>query len=461
MRDSDSLQDQASAAEATRMRWHQLLSSERHSHTALEPHELGRSHFHKDYDRIVFSNAFRRLSGKTQVHPLSLNDHVHTRLIHSVEVGSVGRSLGLKVGERIQDDLPDWIQPDDLGVIVQSACLAHDIGNPPFGHAGEFAIQDWFKQPQNADLLAPLNDQQRDDLRSWEGNAQGFRIVTQVEYHLFRGGLRLTYPTLATMLKYPWTVTHKSAKGKFACFQHEVSTLNHVASRLGLLPRGAQAWCRHPLSYLMEAADDICYAIIDLEDAVDLRILSFAEVQAIMLRLNPQAELDISGIQSDVQVAPMRQLAALRGKAMQAVIDAVADAFMAQIDVIMRGQLAGDLLAYCPAHIQEGITEAKNLARQKVFKDTHKTEVEIGAYTTLSTLLHAFLSAGHELHERQGQQLSYRTQRVLDLMRDDAPEAEWSLYDIYLRILDYVTQQTDQYANYLAKQIGGVPLMSR
>ncbi|MFC3852210.1 deoxyguanosinetriphosphate triphosphohydrolase [Salinispirillum marinum] len=442
-----------------RMQWDRLLSTERHAHSALEPHELGRSHFHKDYDRIVFSNAFRRLSGKTQVHPLSLNDHVHTRLIHSVEVGSVGRSLGLKVGERIHEDLPDWIQPDDLGVIVQAACLAHDIGNPPFGHAGEYAIQDWFKQPQNAALLDNLTDSERLDVQSWEGNAQGFRIVTQVEYHLFRGGLRLTYPTIASMLKYPWTAQHKNSKGKFACFQHEASTLNHIAGRLGLLQRGAQAWCRHPLSYLMEAADDICYAIIDLEDAVDLRILSFSEVQAIMLGLNPQAELNITG--SGTEVAPLRQLAALRGKAMQAVIDAVADAFMQQLDVIMRGELDGDLLAYCPQHIQEGIRNAKQLARQKVFKDRHKTEVEIGAYTTLSTLLHAFLSAGHELHDKQGHDLSYRTQRVLDLMREDAPNADWPLYQVYLRILDFVTQQTDQYANYLAKQIGGVPLMSR
>lgn len=442
----------------TAMQWAQLLSTARHGHEAPEPHELGRSHFHKDYDRIVFSSAFRRLSGKTQVHPLALNDHVHTRLIHSVEVGSIGRSLGIKVGERIHGQLPPWIQPDDLGVIVQAACLAHDIGNPPFGHAGEYAIQDWFRQPGNQPLLAGLSAAQRLDLEHWEGNAQGFRLVTQIEYHLFRGGLRLTYPTLATLLKYPWSVQHRSEKGKFACFQHETMELSKVASQLGLPKRGAEAWARHPLSYLMEAADDICYAIIDLEDAVDLQILSFAEVRDILLQLNPQAELALG---AEDEVSPLRKLAALRGKAMQAIIDAVVEAFLSLQPTIMAGELEGDLLSHCPPEIGHGIRAAKDLARRKVFKDSHKTEIEIGAYATLSTLLHAFLSAGHELHSRQGVGLSFRNQRVLDLMRDEAPQADWPLYEVYLRILDFVTQQTDQYANYLAKQIGGVPLMSR
>ena len=442
----------------SQMHWSQLLSTERYGHSAPQPHELGRSHYHKDYDRIVFSGAFRRLSGKTQVHPLSLNDHVHTRLIHSVEVGSIGRSLGLKVGERIQPDLPAWIEPDDLGVIVQAACLAHDIGNPPFGHAGEYAIQDWFRQPQNASLLDDLSEYEVADLKAWEGNAQGFRLVTQIEYHLFRGGLRLTYPTLATMLKYPWTVKHQTAKGKFACFQHEAPMLQELGTRLGLLKQDEQRWARHPLSYLMEVADDICYAIIDLEDAVDLQILSFQEVEDILLKLNPQGALALA---SEDEVSPLRKLAALRGKAMQAVIDAAVEAFIRNQSAIMRGELEGDLLAHCPQPVRDGIRSAKNLARRKVFKDSHKTEIEIGAYATLSTLLHAFLTAGHELHTHQGRHMSYRTQRVLDLMRDEAPRPEWSKYAIYLRVLDFVTQQTDQYANYLAKQIGGVSLMTR
>ncbi len=440
------------------MKWENLLGTRRYGHQAQQPHELGRSHFHKDYDRIVFSSAFRRLSGKTQVHPLALNDHVHTRLIHSVEVGSVGRSLGLKVGERIHAELPDWIQPDDLGIIVQAACLAHDIGNPPFGHAGEFAIQDWFRQRERSELLAPLSDPERQDLLHWEGNAQGFRLVTQIEYHLFRGGLRLTQPTLASLLKYPWSVLHAGERGKFACFQSEVPLLSDVADSLGLSRRGDQAWARHPLSYLMEAADDICYAIIDLEDAVDLRILAYEEVQDVLRCFNPQAELVLD---ADDMVSPQRKLAALRGKAMQSIIDAVVETFMAHRGDILSGRFTGDLLGHTSDGIGKGIERAKALARRKVFNDSHKTEIEIGAYATLSTLLDAFISAGYELHQSRGEHLGFRSKRILDLMRDDAPDAGWPLYAIYMRLLDFITQQTDQYANYLAKQIGGVSLMAR
>lgn len=440
------------------MKWEELLGTRRYGHQAQQRHELGRSHFHKDYDRIVFSSAFRRLSGKTQVHPLALNDHVHTRLIHSVEVGSVGRSLGLKVGERIHSELPDWIQPDDIGVIVQAACLAHDIGNPPFGHAGEYAIQDWFRQREAGPLLAPLSETERLDLLHWEGNAQGFRLVTQIEYHLFRGGLRLTQPTLASLLKYPWSVQHAGPRGKFACFQSEVPLLSDVAESLGLTRRDEQAWARHPLSYLMEAADDICYAIIDLEDAVDLRILAYEEVQDVLRSFNPQAELILD---ADDMVSPQRKLAALRGKAMQSIIDAVVEAFMRHRFDILNGSFRGDLLDHTTGGIGIGIERAKALARRKVFNESHKTEIEIGAYATLSTLLDAFISAGFELHQSRGEKLGFRSRRILDLMRDDAPSASWPLYDIYLRLLDFITQQTDQYANYLAKQIGGVSLMAR
>lgn len=432
--------------------WARLLGTQRFGHQAMEPHELGRSHFHKDHDRIVFSPAFRRLAGKTQVHPLATNDHVHTRLIHSVEVGSVGRSLGLKVGERIQDQLPPWIQPDDLGVIVQAACLAHDIGNPPYGHAGEYAIQDWFRQRLDSPLLAPLSPAQQRDLTHWEGNAQGFRLVTQIEYHLFRGGLRLSYPTLASMLKYPWTAAEAGTSGKFSCFQSELSHLRTMSSALALPQQTEQRWGRHPLSYLMEAADDICYAIIDLEDAVDLHILSYEEVRDLLLTFAPQAELVLD---ADDSVSPQRKLAALRGKAMQTLIDALVQAFLAQLPDLLSGRLSGDLLAWTPENVGRGIASAKALARRKVFNDTHKTETEIGAYSTLSTLLEAFVSAGYELYTRGTGRLSFRSQRLLDLMRDDAPSAHWPLYDIYLRLLDYITQQTDQHAGYLARQIGG------
>ncbi|WP_428240512.1 deoxyguanosinetriphosphate triphosphohydrolase [Gynuella sp.] len=436
------------------MHWDKLLTTERYGHGFISGQELGRSHYHKDQDRIVFSAAFRKLTGKTQVHPLAINDQIHTRLIHSIEVGSVGRTLGIKVGERIARELPDWIEADDLGVIVQSACFAHDIGNPPFGHAGEYAIQDWFKQSRNAWLTEPLSEPERADLKNFEGNAQGFRIVSQLEYHLFHGGLRLTYPTLGTLLKYPWTIENVDTKGKFSCFQSERLILDELASKLGLIKGNRGQYSRHPLSYLMEAADDICYAIIDLEDAVELHILDYEEVKPILLTLCGERQMEIPELHDDV--APHRKLAALRGRAMQAIIDSIVGAFETHLPAIMCGEFSGDLLAAASEHVVEGMLQAKSLARNKVFLDSAKTETELGAYHIISTLLDVFIPAGFELFEKKDNHgLSYRTKRVFDLMGGDAPMPRWSLYEIYQRQLDFVTGMTDNYSGYLARQIGG------
>lgn len=208
------------------MDWQTLLNRERLGKPVHSAEELGRSPFHKDHDRIIFSGAFRRLGRKTQVHPVSSNDHIHTRLTHSLEVSCVGRSLGMRVGEVLRDDLPAWCDPADLGMIVQSACLAHDIGNPPFGHSGEDAIRHWFQQAAGRGWLDAMSDAERGDFLSFEGNAQGFRVLTQLEYHQFDGGTRLTYATLGTYLKYPWTARHAEALGykkhKFGCYQSEL-----------------------------------------------------------------------------------------------------------------------------------------------------------------------------------------------------------------------------------------------
>lgn len=437
------------------MKWEKLLTTERHGHSALSGTEISRSNFHKDHDRIVFSSAFRKLTGKTQVHPLAINDQIHTRLIHSIEVASVGRSLGLKVGDRLADVMPDWVRPDDIGVIVQAACLAHDIGNPPFGHAGEFAVQDWFKQYSNTWLLDGLSDLQRQDFQKFEGNAQGFRIVSQLEYHLFKGGLRLTYPTLGSLLKYPWTVDEAGSKGKFSCFQSEKDILAQLAGQMGLKKLGDNHYARHPLSYLMEAADDLCYAIIDLEDAVELNILVFDEVEPIMLTLCGDRQLSFADMDS-TDTAPHRILAALRGRAMQVIIDEIVEAFVANQKNIMAGQFEGDLLSHCSAHVVEGMANAKKLAKQKVFLDSAKTETEIGAYAVLSTLLDTFIPAGFELfNNKENEQMSYKTKRVFDLMGVDAPKSNWSLYQIYQRQLDFLTSMTDNYSGYLARQVGG------
>jgi dGTPase len=438
------------------MDWSHLLTTQRYGHAELTPDEVGRSHFHKDHDRIIFSSAFRRLGRKTQVHPFALNDHIHTRLTHSMEVGSLGRSLGIRVGELIADQLPHWVTPHDLGMIVQSACLAHDIGNPPFGHAGEYAIRDWFGRHQDDARLQSLSALERLDLKMFEGNAQGFRVVTRIENHLFDGGLRLTFPTLGTLLKYPWGVEHAGARDKFSAFCSERDILNALGRDLGLVAQGDGRWCRHPLAYLLEAADDICYAILDLEDAIELHILGFEDVKQILLQLCGDLEFDDAIFSS--QASARRKISALRGKAMENMVNSVVRVFARQYASIMAGTYTGELLLDGDPMVREGINTAKRVARERVFPDTRKAELEVGAYTTLGILLDAFMDAVYEQYSKGRDRLGYRSQKIISLMGIHAPAEDWPLYDSYRRALDFISGMTDNYASYLARQIGGVGL---
>ncbi|NVK42305.1 MAG: deoxyguanosinetriphosphate triphosphohydrolase [Oceanospirillaceae bacterium] len=436
------------------MQWDSLLTARRYGHEDQGPEEIGRSRFHKDHDRIVFSSAFRRLGRKTQVHPLVLNDHIHTRLTHSIEVGSLGRTLGIRVGELIADQLPRWTSPHDLGTVVQSACLAHDIGNPPFGHAGEYAIRDWFQRDASVELLRSLDPVEQSDLATFEGNAQGFRVVTRIENHLFNGGLRLTYPTLGTLLKYPWTVERATNRGKFSCFRSETDILDTLGEALGLIRLGDHWWSRHPLTWLMEAADDICYAILDLEDAIELNILSFDEIRPILLQLCGDLHYDDAIFST--QASARRKISALRGTAMENMIESALRAFSSHYDAIMTGEYRGELLADGDPNVREGLARAKRLAQERVFPDTRKTELEVGAYSSLGTLLEAFCRAVYDQHAKGPERLGYRSGKILSLMGIHAPAPDAPLYDAYRRALDFIGGMTDNYATYLARQIGGL-----
>lgn len=439
----------------TQMHWERLLDPHRlNDKPRGSRDEIGRSPFHKDHDRIVFAGSFRRLGRKTQVHPLTDNDHIHTRLTHSLEVGCVGRSLGMIVGEGLRERLPDWISPADLGVIIQAACLGHDIGNPPFGHAGEYAIRDWFKRAENdgSGLLEGLTDTQRADLLTYEGNAQGFRIVTQIEYNQFRGGMRLTAATLGTMLKYPWTVEHGGKMGKFGAYQSEKHLLAEVTERLGLCSRGNWAWCRHPLAYLVEAADDICYALLDLEDGLEMGILRFDEVAEVLTQIAGGEPPEYASMLQD-GVSQRRRIAALRGAAMERAVNEVGEVFVQHEHELLNGALQDDLLELCHPDLGWGVKAAKQLARERIFQNERKAKLEIGAYTTLGILLEAFIGAAHELHYHGSS--SFKHQRVLALIGENTPRPSWNLYDSYRRMLDFIGGMTDHYAVDLAQEMGG------
>jgi dGTPase len=439
------------------MNWPQLLSADRLGAPRRAPetgHGVGRTDFHKDHDRIVFSSPFRRLGRKTQVHPMTENDHVHTRLTHSIEVGCVGRSLGIMVGQSIAPYLPAHVSAYDLGSIVQAACMAHDIGNPPFGHAGEYAIRDWFRREEHAHLLANLSDLERRDVQTFEGNAHGFRVVTQLENHRFDGGMRLTYATLGTTLKYPWTSTHAGHREKFACYQSERELLAHIAGELGLIEQGTDRWARHPLSYLMEAADDICYAILDLEDGVEIGMLPFETIAPMLIKL---AGVDDDLLALEVAAAPSvrRKMSLLRSKAIDRCVREVTQAFLRNHDKLLHGEYEGDLIAACPDFVRHGIAQAKQLARERIFNNRRKVEIEVGSFTCLDILLEAFIGAAHQLHT-EPERLSFRNKRILDLMEYNKPESDWPLYQSYMRVLDFIGGMTDNYATYLAQQVGGM-----
>lgn len=439
----------------TQMRWLELLSTVRIG-SKKQSTELARSPFHKDYDRIIFSQSFRQLNRKTQVHPLTQHDGIHTRLTHSLEVSCIGRSLGMLAAEKIKDNLPAWISPADVGAIIQAACLAHDIGNPPFGHAGEYAIREWFDDASHTDFLKDLSSEQEADVRQFEGNAQGLRLLTKIDYHPYDGGMRLTYATLGAYLKYPWLSeaidptgnTPASRRPKFGCYQSEKEILQEIAEQLGLIQLGEYHYCRHPLTYLLEAADDICYALIDLEDGISLNMLSYTEVEPVFLNL-----LGEYGTPEEINLPNttwQQKIAALRGRVMKRLVDEVTTAFARHQQEILMGQLQGSLLGYCSADIEIGINRAKELARDKIFEHPQKAGLEIIAHQSLQTILDAFipLTTPHKT-------LSFKEQRLMAILKRSGAQFSADHYDNIMQVLDIVSKFSDHQAYNLAQELHG------
>ena len=458
--------------------WAKLFNAQRlGSHKKAPAEDSARSSFHKDYDRLVFSHSFRQLNQKTQVHPLTNQLGIHTRLTHSLEVSCIGRSLGIMAAEKLHDKLdgglPNGVAPADVGVIVQAACLAHDIGNPPFGHAGEYAIRDWFMHPERQSVLQNINRNEQLDLLAYEGNAQGFRILARNEHHPDLGGMRLTCATLGAFMKYPWLATHSNPiyqdtpiyqgnhttnMQKFGCFDSEAAELEELAACLHL-PRSEQhdGFARHPLAYLLEAADDICYALIDLEDGINLNMLSYAEVAAIFYELIGERP-DTLNLPTHVSVR--QHLASLRARAMMRLVNAVTDAFVANSNAMLAGTLQGSLFAHCDATVQSGIAQAKQLAREKIFNHPSKVRMELMANQCLQRLLDAFMPLAWTNETSASiTQMSFEQQRLLKLLQPHLDEHRRVLsddtYDNMLNVLDFITGMNDHEAYRLAQELQG------
>lgn len=449
----------------SRMSWATLLSTQRfkvksgqiratHAAASADGTAGLRSEFHIDHDRVVFSSAFRRLGRKTQVHPLAQHDHTHNRLTHSVEVASVGRSLGNRVGAMLAagGHIPAPYTPFDIGGIVQVACLAHDLGNPPFGHTGEYAVRDWFRQSAHKGYLQGLSPAQTLDIQTYEGNAHGLRLASTLEMYVGEGGMRLTAASLGAMVKYPWTAQTFPDRGKFSIYQAELPYFEVVAEALGLLPLGPERWARHPLSYLMEAADDICYAIVDLEDAVEMGILDLHELEML---LRPVVDPEkVWNIRDTRQYA-----AALRGTMVGRCVKDIADTFMRHHDALLAGDLRlKDLIAGASPEIHDTLLAAKQLASEKIYHHRSKLVTEIAAYPCIGMLLDTLVPNIRTFCEQGEAALSHRQRTQLALLERPLPEGV-SLYEGYLQVLDFVGGLTDNHAARLARQISGIGLI--
>lgn len=446
------------------MNWQTLLSTQRFKRegdtvvptstpSTQEGAEALRTDFHIDYDRVVFSGAFRRLARKTQVHPFAEHDHTHNRLTHSVEVASVGRSLGNRVGVMLQKGgfLAAGHQPSDIGAVVQVACLAHDFGNPPFGHTGEDALRDWFRDPHHAGYLLGLSEAERNDVQTYEGNAHSLRLVAHLEMYRARGGMRLTAASIGTLLKYPWTSSAEHGRKKFNIYQTELPFIEGIAAELGLPEIAQHHWARHPLSYLMEAADDICYALLDLEDAVELGLLQDLEVERVL------AELTYRENSWQAQSSAER-CAMLRGIAIGRAIDNVAQTFMLHHQSLLAGCFqAKDLLAVCDPVVRNTLGQAKELARTRIFRHQSKLITEIATFPCLGSILGLLVPAVHAWITNG--EVSVRQSLALELMKNEPVNNTDSLYQAYMKILDFVGGMTDNTAARLAREISGIGML--
>ncbi len=435
-----------------RLDWEKLLSDRRHGQVSATAPRSGasmpRTEFEKDYDRVIFSAPFRRLAGKTQVHPFAALDHIHNRLTHTLEVASVGRSLAYAIGRLLTEKgvVPEGRTAEDLSCIVQAACLAHDLGNPPFGHAGEFAIRDW-AQRRSGDLLKGVPLGILADWHQFEGNAQSLRMVAAPE-EPEQPYFHFTYASLGALIKYPWTSSDARAaeKHKHNAFSTEGAIFEDLVATLGLRkPDGVVA--RHPLSFLSEAADDICYRVGDFEDAVEMGILPEAAVRGIFNQ--------IVGKSSD------RPLASLRARAIGRMIEAASEAFAAHYEAIMAGERGEDLKSAFPEEIQSALATIKR-DYNSIFGHRAKVAVELGAPATLGRILDAFVPAVRALAAAGAYEpgkLGFIHCRCLALgwpesyLRAHAGKGEaWWLS----RLMDLVAGMTDTYATQVSREIAGI-----
>ena len=440
------------------MNWKQLLSLKRHGDTEKRHRHLQdetRLGFEVDYDRIIFSDSFRSLQDKTQVIPLSDDDFVHTRLTHSLEVSVVGRSLGRIVGQEIlfrhKDLAKEGYKINDFGAIVAAAALAHDIGNPPFGHSGERAIGDFFKNGLGAKYKIHLNNAQWQDLISFEGNANGLKLVSKNKQGE-TGGLRLSYATLGAFIKYPKESvpvkpSNHIAEKKYGVFQADKEVFNDLAQELSLtkIREDNKAFNRHPLAYLVEAADDICYSIIDFEDGINLGLIP--EDKALEYLLNLVRDTMISKKYTALKTQKER-VSYLRALAIQSLINEAAKVFLENETAILKGNFKHALLD--KGRYEAQLKDIIDISVNKVYKSKEVIEKEIQGYRVLTTLLEVFTTAVNNKYE--GKETGF-DQLILQLIPTEYNLIKDDLYERLLGVCSFISSMSDRNAIVLYQKV--------
>lgn len=441
------------------MNWDRLISDKRFGlENYHDSHSGTRSDFQRDYDRLVFSSPFRRLQNKTQVFPLPGSIFVHNRLTHSLEVSCVGRSLAREVAGHLtmKYSAEPWVSKlHDIGDIVAAACLAHDLGNPPFGHSGEKAISTFFSEGKGAHLQNSLTHEQWTDLVNFEGNANAFRQLT----HQFKGrrpgGFAMTYSTLASIVKYPFESSISVKSNKFGFFTSEKSDFIRVAEELGMLsnpgPNGETRYVRHPLVYIVEAADDICYEVMDLEDAHKLKILSTEEVMNHLLAFfDKDRQQRMYRIMESVD-DPNEKIGYLRSSVVGTLVHQCAESFVRHEDEILSGTFSGSLLGSIDKLEKDAYEACNRLSWDKIYRAAEVVDIELAGNRIITFLMEKLTHAVCNPELNYSRLLLSKVPTQYDVSAPD-------LYGKLQAVIDHVASMTDVYALDLYRKLNGMSL---
>ncbi|MCM1347208.1 MAG: deoxyguanosinetriphosphate triphosphohydrolase [Bacteroides sp.] len=433
------------------MNWERLISNKRlgqeESHYKRKD---DRTEFKRDYDRLIFSAPFRRLQNKTQVFPLPGSVFVHNRLTHSLEVASVGRSLGDDVARRLLGLYPELASThiSEIGDIVSAACLAHDMGNPPFGHSGEKAIATYFSEGSGLKYKDMVTAEQWQDLIHYEGNANAFRLLTHQFTGRRKGGFVMTYSMLASIVKYPFRSSFAGDKQKFGFFQSEEETYKKIAGELGIVQIAEGRYARHPLVYLVEAADDICYEIMDIEDAHKLKLLSTEETKDILLAFFDEERRERICRVFDEVTDINEQIVYLRSCVIGKLESECVTTFVNHERQILSGEFQGPLIKSISPSVYEAYSRCMSLSVSKIYQSKDVVDIELAGYKIITTLIDLFATAAMEPEKAYSKLLLRRVSSQYDVHSEN-------VYTRLMAVLDFVSGMTDIFALDLIRKING------